>query len=184
MEGYRFSPVLSYLLLAGCFMGCNGSARQSYDYLLKVCDSNFEACGYSDPKDSMVIPPGKYRICFTDTFRTYAIVSKGDSGIVAIDRQENILYQVFLFDNGPDESSEGLFRIIVNHKIGYAESATGRVIIKPQFDCAWPFVDGSAKVSTDCQSSSDGEHTTWLSDHWYYIDRSGNKVNNPKIKIE
>ena len=57
-------------------------------------------------RGEIIIPLGKYAICFTDTFRTYAIVLKSHKGFVAIDRQENILYEVFPFDNGPDYTSE------------------------------------------------------------------------------
>ena len=97
-------------------------------------------------------------------------------------RQENILYIVFPFDNGPDYVSDGLFRILIDGKIGYADSATGKIIIQPQFDCAWQFENGVAKVSTDCTTKSDGEHSTWLSESWFYIDRTGKNVNPPKTK--
>jgi len=87
---------------------------------------------------------------------------------------------VFPFDNGPDYTSDGLFRILAKNRIGYADSSTGKIIINPQFECAWPFERGIAKVSIDCQKRADGEHSTWSSDRWYYIDKSGRKVDPPK----
>jgi len=102
--------------------------------------------------------------------------------LVAIDRQEHILYQVFIFDNGPDDTSDGLFRILVNNRIGYANYSTGKIVINPQFGCAWPFEHGIAKVSIDCQKRSDGEHSTWFSNNWFYISKAGKKVNPPKAK--
>lgn len=54
---------------------------------------------------------------------------------------------------------------------------TGKVVIKPQFECAWPFIHGVAKVSMECSKRSDREHKTWFSDKWYYIDKSGKTVN-------
>ena len=60
-------------------------------------------------------------------------------------------HKVFRFDNGPDYTSDGLFRILVENKIGYADSATGKIVINPQFECAWPFEHGVAKVSVDCE---------------------------------
>ena len=89
---------------------------------------------------------------------------------------------MFSFDNGPDYASEGLFRIIQNNKIGYADSATGKVIIKPQFGCAFPFDNGFAKVSFNCATHSDGEHKIWTSDNWFYIDKKGKKVSKQSSK--
>jgi hypothetical protein len=114
----------------------------------------------------------------------YAIVVKPEIGFVAIDRQENILYKVFSYDNGPDEVSDGLFRIMENNKIGFADSLTGKVIIKPQFECAFHFENEVAQVSIDCKTQSDGEHNTWVSNNWYYIDKTGKKVNKPKTTKE
>lgn len=166
------------ILLSG--LASYGQTNENNDYLIKVCDTTFNTCGYANQKGDTIIPLGKYPICYTDTFRTYAIVTIPKMGFVAIDRKETFLYEVYPFDNGPDYESNGLFRIIANDKIGFADVTTGKVMIKPQFDCAWPFEHGVAKVSIDCKILSDGEHTTWLSDNWYYIDKTGKKVEKPK----
>jgi hypothetical protein len=155
---------------------------EKFDYLVSFNDTINDQWGYKNQKGEIVIPTGQYLRCFTDTFKTYAIVLKPEAGFVTIDRLEIVWYEVFPYDNGPDEPSEGLFRILANKKIGYADSLTGKVVIKPQFDCAWPFEDGVARVSTDCKTQSDGEHTTWVSDNWYFIDKSGNKVEANKGK--
>jgi hypothetical protein len=159
-----------------------GQADKRKDYLVRINDSTKDEYGYRNLSGDTIIPFGKYALCFTDTFKTYAIVLKSYSGFVAIDRQETILYQVFPFDNGPDLVSDGLFRIIENSKIGFADALTGKVIIKPQFDCAWRFKNGVAKVSMECTKVPDGEYTTWVSDKWYYIDKSGKKVNKPAVE--
>ena len=166
------------LFLCISMMGC-GRVIKHDDYWLAFADANSDNYGYADRNGKTVIPLGKYTMCFTDTFRTYAIVLKEQSGFVAIDRQENILYNVFPFDNGPDYVEDGLFRIIENHKIGFADAKTGAVIIKPQFDCAFPFENGKAKVSTDCKSQFRGEHQIWISEKWFYIDKSGRMINRP-----
>lgn len=158
-----------------------GQTNNSKDYLVRIAGTIKDEYGYKNLSGDTIIPLGKYVICYTDTFKTFAIVLTQQNGFVAIDRQENILYQVFPFDNGPDLVSDGLFRIIENSKIGFADSMTGKVIIKPQFDCAWPFKHGVAKVSMECTERSDGEYKTWLSDKWYYIDKLGKTVK--KIKL-
>lgn len=169
--------------MTGCGTAINPKAITEKDYLLKFYDTVNDRFGYVNLKGDTTIPPGKYAMCFTDTFITYAIVVKSNIDFIAIDRKENVLYKVFTFDNGPDYPSDGLFRIIENGKIGYADSMTGKVVIKPQFDCAWSFENGVAEVSNDCKTQSDGEHSIWLSDHWFYIDKTGKKVEKEKTTI-
>lgn len=131
--------------------------------------------GYLTSEGKTAIPPGKYEMCLTDTFHTHAIVlTKEDFLWVVIDRQEKVLYEVFPYDNGPDYPSDGLFRIVRDGKIGYADAATYDIVIEPQFDCAFPFENGKAKVSNNCQTISEGEYTSWTSDEWKFVDKKGN----------
>jgi predicted alpha/beta superfamily hydrolase len=88
-------------------------------------------------------------------------------------QQKEELYEVFMFDNGPDYASEGLIRIVKNGKIGYADAKTFVQVVVPQFDCAFPFENGKAKVSKDCKTVKDGEHSSWTSEHWQFIDKKG-----------
>ncbi|NUO02611.1 MAG: hypothetical protein HUU01_18550 [Saprospiraceae bacterium] len=108
----------------------------------------------------------------TDTFRNHAVVLK-DQDFVVIDRKEMVLYQVFKYDNGPDFSVDGLFRIVKDGKIGYADAKTYAVVIQPGFDCAFPFENGLARVSNNCKTEKQGEHSIWTSDDWKTIDKSG-----------
>lgn len=132
--------------------------------------------GYVNQKGDTVIPIGKYQYCFFDTVTTYAIV--GDkSGCYAIDQKENRLYEVYLFDNGPDYVKNGLFRIKRNEKIGFANTK-GEILIEPQFACANAFENGQAKVTFKCELEKVGEHTAMKSDSWFYIDKTGKKIGN------
>src|SRR5665647_274044 len=171
------------IVLIPLFIGlihCVPSQKKNNYYLISFNDTIKDEYGYKNNKGEIIIPAGRYARCFTDTFKIYAFVVKPNSGLfIAIDRQENLLYEVFPFDNGPDEPSEGLFRIMSDKKIGYADSLTGKVVIKPQFDCAWPFENGVAEVSTGCKTQQDGEHSSWISDHWFYIDKRGKTVEKP-----
>ena len=178
----RYNTInLVILLLLFIGLSSYGQANKKTDYLISF--DNKDGYGYKNKKGKIIIPPGKYQMCFTHIFKTYAFVAKEgfSSGIVAIDRNENVLYEVFNYDNGPDYTSDGLFRITENKKMGYADAATGKIVIEPQFDCAWPFKNGVAKVSNECTVQSDGEHSGWISDRWYYIDKTGKKVGEPKI---
>jgi hypothetical protein len=92
---------------------------------------------------------------------------------VVVDEQKTVLYEVFPFDNGPDTPSDGLYRIVKDGKIGYADAITNAIVITPQYDCAFPFENGKAKVSIDCQTTKDGDHSVWTSDAWQFIDKKG-----------
>lgn len=166
---------LIFLLLTGR-PGSFGQTNTDNDFLVRICDTATGDCGYANPEGDTIIPPGKYSRCFTDTFRFYAIVTSPDMGFVAINRREEVLYNVFPFDNGPDYPSDGLFRIMIDNKIGFADEITGRVVIKPQFGCARPFENGVAEVSVDCETQPESEHTTWISDKWFYVDKTGKRV--------
>jgi hypothetical protein len=178
----RLQTTLSIFILLFGFTSF-GQMSKSNDYLLSFVDTTRDEYGFKDRNGDTVIQLGKYNFCFTDTFRTYAIVADKNFGFVGIDRQQRVLYRVFPFDNGPDYASDGLFRIIENNKIGYASEMTGEIIIKPQFDCAFPFKNGIAKVGINCSTyAADGEHHTWTTDKWIYINKKGRKVNLPSSK--
>lgn len=90
-------------------------------------------------------------------------------------------YKPYQFDNGDDYVSDGLYRIVdANGKIGYA-SEDNRVIIAPRFAFGIPFVNGRAKVTDSGHlkevPGSNGEYHYWVSDYWYWIDKTGKKVN-------
>jgi hypothetical protein len=114
-------------------------------------------------------------MCFTDRFHNFAIVSSKEKGLVGIDRNEHVLFNIFVFDNGPDYPSNGLFRIVKDGKIGYA-NMNGDVVIPPQYDCAYPFEKGKAQVGKGCDTKSEGEHQLWTGGKWFTIDKKGRVV--------
>ena len=152
-----------FCLLACAVIACKDIPKTSKtidnEPLILIQDSVSGQSGYQSKSNPTAIPLGKYAQCLTDTFRTHAIVlTQGTPRWVVIDRTEKELYEVFPFDNGPDYPSEGLFRILQNGKIGYADANTYAIVIPPHFDCAYPFENGKAKVSNDCLTSLEGEH--------------------------
>lgn len=101
-----------------------------------------------------------------------------NSEVVAIDRNENILFEAYMFDNGPDYLEDDLFRIVRNGKIGYADK-NGIIVIEPQFQCAGQFENGIARVSLPfrkVKEQQNSEHTGMESYTWFYIDKKGNKI--------
>lgn len=109
-------------------------------------DKDETMCGYVDPNGKIVIPAGKYANIFTSQFDKVAIVKiKGKKEFYAIDRNEKVLFQVYNYDGGPDIISNGLFRIIENGKIGFA-NMEGEIVIKPRFQFVYPFQENGLAI--------------------------------------
>ncbi len=154
------------------------SAQTNCDFLVRYTTSmemEENSCGYINSKKDTIIPAGKYVFCYTDTFRNFAIVMDTTYRCIGIDRDENKLYEIKWYDNGPDPLREGLFRIIKNGKTGYA-NRFGEIVIPTQFECTTPFKNGQAKVSYNCKFVKEGEYTRMESNRWIYIDKSGNRI--------
>jgi WG containing repeat len=181
------------LLLMAVFFSCKdekmvvGSTIR-YSEILPATDTLYSfssdendaemSCGYKNSKGDTIIPFGKYMQCFTDTFIHFAIVydkNNTDSKMVAINQKDEIIFDVYTYDNGPDYIRDGLFRIKRNGKIGYANEK-GEIVIEPVYACANPFENGKAKVALRCTLTKEGEYTRQESDAWFYIDKNGNKV--------
>ncbi|MCX6150582.1 MAG: WG repeat-containing protein [Ignavibacteriales bacterium] len=187
-----------YTLILLSFFSCKGTESrvnktQEYfnldsihtDYLVSFSDDGLfspgKSCGYRNSKGEISIPQGKYNYCFTDTFRNFAFVSDDkltNSKVVAIDRNENILFDVYMFDNGPDWLVDGLFRVVRNGKIGYANN-NGIIIIEPKYECAEQFEKGIARVALNCtlkKDRYDPEHYEMEGGAWSNIDKKGDEV--------
>lgn len=159
------------LLISTNLFGQNVDWYRKYD--------STDNCGYVDKDGNIMIPIGKYFMCFTDTFRTYAIVSfKDKSGFIGIDKVEKELFTVFPFDNGPDYISDGTFRIIKNSKMGFADT-NGKIIIQPIYDFTFGFDKGLALVNVGGHrekpdpTDSNCEYYTWAGGKWGVIDKKG-----------
>lgn len=120
---------------------------------------------------------GKSAAPATTTSPTLTMEQTADGKYVIMDAQKTSLYVVFIYDNGPDYEADGLIRVVKSGKIGYADAKTYAIVIEPQFDCAYPFENGKAKVSNQCKTVKDGEHSVWESDAWQYVDKTGKLVN-------
>ena len=100
---------------------------------------------YLNERGDTIVPYGKYRYCQTDTIKKIGFVYENkpkDARIICINDAGKELFYVFKYDNGPDYTQEGLFRIMdEDGLIGFADSL-GNVIIEPQFKFAYPFKGG------------------------------------------
>ncbi|MBD3636262.1 MAG: WG repeat-containing protein [Crocinitomicaceae bacterium] len=134
------------------------------------------ATGYVNAEGDTIVPIGKYTACFADTIKTYgAVYDPERKAFIGINNKDEFLFEIFFFDNGPDYVVEGLFRIVEDGKIGYANEA-GEIVIVPKYSCAHPFMDGKAEVTFSCTTEKREEHSLWKSNEWFFIDKQGNKL--------
>lgn len=107
---------------------------------------------YLNEQGDTIVPYGKYRYCQTDTINNIGFAYENkpkEARIICIDNVGKELFYVFKYDNGPDYIQEGLFRIMnEDGLIGFADSL-GNVVIKPQFNFAYPFKAGKTKVTLE-----------------------------------
>lgn len=134
--------------------------------------------GYVDLSGKVQIPY-QYPFVFTDTLNTIAfVVEAGDYKIKAIDKNNNQLFTVFNYDNGPDYEEEGFFRIVDDNtnKMGFANNQ-GQIIIAPEYDFVLPFSDGLSafNIGGEQIQFEDG-HSTFSGGKWGFIDHDGKIV--------
>jgi hypothetical protein len=169
---------LFLLLIIGLF-GCGSSTEEVETKDLITTGDWYltadESAGYVNEEGDTMIAAGKYAYIFTDTFEQVAIVMTKDNRCIAIDKNEKELFEVYVFDNGPDYVQDGLYRIIQGDKMGYANEA-GEIIIEPRFKCATPFSNKQARVAYECDFVEDGEHMRIENAKWIYIDTEGNEA--------
>ncbi|MBI9057886.1 MAG: WG repeat-containing protein [Labilibaculum sp.] len=138
---------------------------------------------YVNEKGDTIIPFGKYAYYGTDTFVHFAnvMVHPNDSTYgrqVGINRHQKILFDIVMFDNGPEPFREGLLRVIRNGKMGYVDKY-GKVKIPCIYDYAKWFYNGTAEVTFNAEEYRDmDEHLRVESDEWFIIDKTGKKIQN------
>jgi len=169
------------ILIISLYMTSNLIAQDDGIWIMKYDSTKYESCGYVDLNGNIKIPFGKYRTCYTDTFRTFAIVLKDKEGFIGIDKLENKLFTVYPFDNGPDYVTDGTFRIIENSKMGVADT-TGRIIIQPIYDFTFGFESGLALVNIGghrektIPNDPNCEYYTWTGGLWGVVNKQGKIV--------
>ncbi|MDW7692635.1 WG repeat-containing protein [Flammeovirgaceae bacterium SG7u.111] len=153
--------------------------------LVAVSDEGYLEYGssvaYVDMQGDTVIPFGKYAYFGADSLIYYATVLEHPNDStwgrkLAIDKHQNILFDLMMFDNGPDYFSEGFTRVLRNGKMGFANKY-GKVVIPCIYDFAKPFENGKAEVTFDAKEVVDlEEHRRVESDEWFVIDKKGERI--------
>ena len=135
-------------------------------------------CAFINNHGDTIIPFGKYNVFKTDTLVTFTFVKDATNGVVGINRKGEVLFEAFIYgDVQIDHYSEGLIRVKQNNKIGYADKK-GNIVIKPKYCCAYPFKNGKAKVTFDCNEMRDEIDAPYSeSKTWFYINKEGKEMN-------
>ncbi len=94
--------------------------------------------------------------------------------------KRGLAIRVLNFDNGPDYFEEGLARTEKNGKIGFFDKKLS-VVIKPQYDFAFPFNKGVSIVCSGCTKKKTGEHTEIAGGRWGAINRKGEIIQPVKF---
>ena len=128
-----------------------------------------ERWGYKN-QEKIVIPP---RFQLAMEFSEKGIAAVVDSnGWAYINSLGYVILRPFVYDNGPDYFVEGLARFVQDGKMGFFDE-WGRIIIKPQFDFAEPFSEGTAFVNNGCYKEHDGEHYRMIGGKWGAVNAKG-----------
>ena len=171
--------LFSFLL----FVGCSSAQSLSCAFLPKQTKSNpypeishFKNCGQVDNLGNPYLNK-----------KTFQQVSFNADGLADIRIHDGIYYinkkgqlmRTHLFDNGPDYFKDGLARTIKNNKFGFINKKLN-IIIKPEYDFAFPFVNGQAIVCNECSIKPVGEHKSIDGGQWGVIDKKGSIVTEIK----
>ena len=131
-------------------------------------DTESELYGFLDC-DGEIAVAAKYRSAWKFTDGGIAAVLDRN-GWHYISRTGDFVIRPMMYDNGPDYFSEGLARYVESGKYGFFDIA-GRVVIEAQYDFAFPFGEGRAKVGEDCRFVPNGEHTAVECERWTFVEK-------------
>lgn len=121
--------------------------------------------------DGQTVIPARFRTVTEFTRHGLAATLDGQGWVLINSKGEEVI-RPYMFDNGPDYFVDGLARFVRDGKFGFFDER-GRVVIQPQFDFAYPFRQGKARVGWGCALIQDGEHQKILGGQWKEIDKTG-----------
>ncbi|MBP6861446.1 MAG: hypothetical protein KBC57_03725 [Neisseriaceae bacterium] len=144
-------------------------------YLRKIEDAATATCHYQNQAGRIIIAarPCEQTIDYGADLQRLPFALALAGGWHAYAPNGAHLFEVFMYDSGPDEPAEGLIRIERDGLIGYAAVDSGKIVVPPRYQCAWPFRDGEAEVGLRCHKVYEpgGEHWRWVADEWLTLRR-------------
>lgn len=111
-----------------------------------------------------------------------ALVQTDGAGWAYVDAHGRAVLAPFYFDNGPDPLAEGRARVVAGGKIGFVDEEW-RLVIPPQYDAAFGFAGGSARVCVGCDpriwSEEAPPEAAKQPGREFWIDHAGTEVPRP-----
>lgn len=138
-----------------------------------LVDGSFEDlgdCASANPDGSFTIAPVARKGLRFDRRGLASIALRG-LGYAYVRRDGHALL-VPTFDNGPDAFADGLVRVRIGDKLGYADRRLS-LAIPARYDGAMPFVQGRAWACVECELASDGEHGWYQGGQDLCLDQTG-----------
>lgn len=176
------APAFVVVLLVACTRapaqtpGERPSTRAAAEPTATAMPEAFEAengrFGFRDANGREVLP-ARYLTAMPFDASGHAFVVD-DQGWACIDTTGSVELRPFVFDNGPDYPSEGLFRYVDGGRIGFADLAC-TVVIPAAWEFAGPFAEQRAPVCRGCREVR-GEHAMPQGGRWGFVDPTGREV--------
>ena len=128
--------------------------------------------GYRDASGREILP-ARYHAAmeFAPTGVAFVV---DDNGWACIDATGSVRLRPFVFDNGPDYPSEGVFRYVDGDRMGFSDDAC-RPTITAAWEFAGAFAEQRAPVCRGC-TPVHGEHAMPKGGKWGFVDPSGREV--------
>lgn len=95
------------------------------------------------------------------------------SGLVWINPRGAVVARAYNYDNGGDDFSEGLARLVTDDGLVGFIDETGAIAIPATWSFAAPFEAGRAVVCEGCTPEANGEHIRMVGGRWGAIDHTG-----------
>jgi hypothetical protein len=137
---------------------------------------NFYGCQDRNRQDAI---PYEYGVPIVFKASGLALAEHPDQGWIYLDADNRTVFEAEYFDNAPDEYREGLARIRAQDKVGFVDQEY-RLVIPPQYDAAFGFDGGSARVCVGCHprvwAKSAPERARRQKGREFRIDRSGKEL--------
>ena len=171
------------LLSFSLFVSCSSAQPISCAFVPNQTKSNpypeltqFKNCGQIDSSGNISLNKNTFEQVWFNKDGLADI--RIHDGIYYINKDAQLV-RTHLFDNGPDYFKDGLARTIKNNKFGFINKKLS-VVIKPEYDFAFPFIKGQAKVCNGCSLKPADEHKAVEGGRWGVIDKQGNIVTEIK----
>ncbi|SRR5581483_2564373 len=177
--------ILVFVLSAStAFAQTSGSDVPTRNHLAsKPCLFDFNRglvanCILTTKAGALLIAPKIVRELAFDSHGLASVRSSQGTWFYVNRRGTVVIADVPIFDNGPDPFHDGLVRVVVKGKYGFA-NRRGQLVIPTVYDGAMPFENGHAAVCMGCTeecSEHDCEHHSFVGGDWSVIDVHGARV--------